>query len=131
MAGGDQPAVGLGQVLSEGVVHRRRLEERLDVAFGGSGVAGEVEHRCGVRNVERGTGTSEDVEHVLTDVGNERVDVDEGLDVAALGGVRDDHPPYECPTSTTGPTVRCARNERRAYSASAATPRSRLEVSAR
>ena len=83
LARGDQPAVRLGEVLGEGLVHGRRLEERLDVALGRAGVAGEVEHGGGVGDVERGARTAEDVEDALADLGDEGVDVDERLHVAA------------------------------------------------
>ena len=92
LAGDDQPPVGLGEVLGEGLVHGRRLEERLDVALGRAGVAGEVEHGGRVGDVERGARPAEDLEDALADLGDERVDVDERLDVAATGaGVGDHH----------------------------------------
>ena len=91
LAGGDQPTVGLGEVLCEGVVDGGRLEERLDVAFGCAGVAGEVEHGGGIGHVERGARSAEDVEDALADVGDEGVDVDERPDVAAAGPGVGDH----------------------------------------
>ena len=57
---------------------------------GAPGVAGDVEHGRRVGHVERRARSAEDLEDGLADVGDERVDVDERLDVAAAGaGVRD------------------------------------------
>lgn len=51
LARDNQPPVGLGKVLCEGIVDSRWLEERLGVSFGSSGIAGDVQHRRRVRNV--------------------------------------------------------------------------------
>ena len=92
LAGGDQPPVGLGQILREGVVDGRRLEERLGVAFGSAGIADDVEHRRRVGDVECGARSAEDLEDVLAHLGDEGIDVDERLHVATAGsGVRDHH----------------------------------------
>ena len=71
-------------------MHRGRLEERLGVAFRRAGVAGEIENGSRVWDVERGARTAEDLEDGLALLGDEGVDVDEGLHIAAAGaGVRD------------------------------------------
>jgi hypothetical protein len=75
-------------------VHGRWLEERLGIAFRGSGVADDVENGGRVGNVERGARAAEDLEGGLAHFGDERVDVDERLDIAARrAGVRDHHAP--------------------------------------
>ena len=57
------------------------LEERLGVTFGSARVAGDVEDGRRVGHGEGRAGAAEDREDVLAFVGDERVDVDERLDV--------------------------------------------------
>ena len=124
--GGDQPAVRLGEVLGEGLVHRVGLQERLGVALGRAGVADDVEDGRRVGDVERRAGSAEDPEDVLALVGDERVDVHERPHVTAAGpGVRDDEAAVGVADEDDGPLVRWARNEA-TYSASDATPCSRF-----
>ena len=79
------------QVLGEGLVHRVGLQERLGVALRRARVAGDVEDRARVGDVERRPGPAQDLEHRLALVGDERVDVDQRSHVAAGGpGVGDD-----------------------------------------
>ena len=52
LAGDDEPAVRVGQILGEGVVHGRRLEEGFCVALRSTWVASDVEHGRGVGHVE-------------------------------------------------------------------------------
>ena len=106
LAGGDQPAVRFGEILGERLVDGGRFQERLDVTFGCAGVAGKVEDSGGVGDGERGTRIAENGEDALADVGDEGVDVDERLDIAAactgVGdhdatiGVADEHDRSRC-----------------------------------
>jgi hypothetical protein len=89
-----QPPVRLGEVLRGGLVDGRWLEERLGVTFRSSRVTDDVENGVRVWDVERGDRATEDLEGGLADLGDERVDVYERLDVTAGGaGVRDHHAP--------------------------------------
>src|SRR5207253_2732452 len=94
LARDDQPPVRLGEVLREGIVNGRWLEEGLGVPFRSSRVADDVENGGRVGNVERGARAAQDLEDGLAHFGDERVDVYERLDVTTYGtGVRDHHAP--------------------------------------
>ena len=126
LARGDEPPVGLGQVLGERLVHRGRLEERLDVALRRAGVADDVEHGRRVGHVERRARAAEHLEDVLALVGDERVDVDERPTspppVAGVG----DHEPAVGVTDQHDGAGGALGEERRDVGGIDATPRSRF-----
>jgi hypothetical protein len=105
--------LGLGQVLREGLVDGRRLEERLGAPLRDPWVADDVENGGRVGNVERGARAAQDLEHGLAHLGDERADVHERLDVTAgRADVRDHHAPVGMAGQDDG-TGRALRQERR------------------
>jgi hypothetical protein len=85
------PPVRFGEILREGLVHGRRLQKRLRVAFGRAGVADDIEHGRRVGDVEGRARSAEDLEDALAHFRDERVDVDECLHVAAAATGIGDH----------------------------------------
>ena len=79
---------------------------------GAPGVAGDVEDRGRVGDVERGARSTEDLEDVLADVGDEGVDVDERLHVATTGAGVGDHDAAVGVTDEDDGTGRALREER-------------------
>jgi hypothetical protein len=90
LTGDYKPPFRLREVLREGIVDGRWLEERLGVTFRSSGVADDVKNGRRIRHVEGRARAAQDLENGLTYVGDEGVDVNQRLDVATVRtGVRD------------------------------------------
>ncbi len=124
MRGGDQRGGlgvdAIGEALGDAGIGRVRCG--LEVQVGATGDRDRVED---LGRVERETRTGGEVEQLVAGVGDERVDVDERLDVGqSRAGVGGDEATVGVRTSTTGPGI--VWRKLRRYTLSSIGPRSGL-----